>query len=203
MTSQTSKNSPSWRRVVSGGAVVGTLAAGLLTGLGVTTALADPDDSAAETQAPVAAGPPTPCTGADCNRADEETPATPTMTADQALQIIATEYDTGAGGGQISNLIHDILTLRAQGFKPSNANKLAIQEALEHRPNQAPLLEALKATLAYQRKLQAQAQNSVQGPAPAQIAVGPTPGPLPPGGAQPGPSVGVTGPGAGITMPIG
>ena len=27
----------------------------------------------------------------------------PTMTADQALAIIATEYDTGAGGGQISN----------------------------------------------------------------------------------------------------
>ena len=49
------------------------------------------------------------------------------------------------------------MTLRAQGFRPSNANRLAIQDALEHRPNQTPLVEALKATLAYQRKLQAQA----------------------------------------------
>ena len=39
------------------------------------------------------------------------------MTADEALAIIAKEYDMGAGGGQLSNLIHEVLTLRAQGFK--------------------------------------------------------------------------------------
>ena len=79
------------------------------------------------------------------------------MTADQALAIINNEYALGDGGGQLSTLIDDVMKLRAQGFKPSNANKLAIEDALEHRPNQTPLVEALKATLQYQRKLQAQA----------------------------------------------
>ena len=43
------------------------------------------------------------------------------------------------------------------GLQPSNANKVAIQEALDKRPNQAPLIDALKSTIAYQRKIQAQA----------------------------------------------
>ena len=95
------------------------------------------------------------------------------MTADQALAIIDSDYDLGAGGGQLSNLIHEVLVLRAQGFKPSNANKLAIEEALEHRPNQTPLVEALKETLAYQRKMQAQAaaQHAAAGRPPASTAV--------------------------------
>ncbi|WP_158019721.1 hypothetical protein [Mycolicibacterium rhodesiae] len=80
------------------------------------------------------------------------------MTADEALMIIYNEYNMGEGGGQLSRLIDDVMNLRAQGFKASNANKLAIQDALDHRPNQAPLIEALKATLQYQRKLQAQQQ---------------------------------------------
>ena len=46
------------------------------------------------------------------------TDAPPPMTADQALAIIATEYDTGAGGGQISTLIHQVLKLRARGLLP-------------------------------------------------------------------------------------
>ncbi len=56
----------------------------------------------------------------------------------------------GAGGGQLSNLIKDVMTLRAQGFMPSNGNKMAIQEALEKRPNQTPLVEALKQTVNFQ-----------------------------------------------------
>ena len=56
MTSQTSKNSRSWRRVVSSGAAVGTLAASVMIGVGESTAFADPEDSV------------TPCTGADCRR---------------------------------------------------------------------------------------------------------------------------------------
>ena len=139
------------------------------------------------------------CTGDDCGKVDP----TPTMTADQALQIIATEYDTGAGGGQISNMIHDILRLRSQGFRPSNGNWLAIEQALEKRPNQAPLIEALKATLSYQQKLKAQAENAVKPPAPSAVVLGPTPGPTP---AQPGvpqPAPGVNGPGGGVVLPIG
>jgi hypothetical protein len=197
MTSQI--ESRSWRRVVGSGAAIGALAAGLMVGLGVSTAFADPDEST-PTPTTAAEGPHAPCTGGECHDDDEQTAATPTMTADQALQIIATQYDTGAGGGQISNMIHDIMRLRSQGFKPSNANKLAIEKALDARPNQEPLIEALKATLEYQRKLQAQANNRVQAPAPAAGPVGPTPGPMPPAG----PGIGITGPaGGGIVMPIG
>jgi hypothetical protein len=197
MTSQTGKNSRSWHRVMCSGAVVGTLAAGLLAGLGVTTAIAQTDDSTTETPAPVAEGPTGPCTGDDCHKTDP----TPTMTADQALSIIANEYDTGAGGGQLSQLVHQVMRLRSQGFRPSNANRLAIEQALEKRPNQSPLVEALKATLSYQKKLQAQKQQAVSqagpqaGPPPV---VGPTAGPMPGGG------VGITGPnGGGIVLPVG
>lgn len=197
MTSQTAKNGRNWRRAASSGAAIGSLAASLLIGLGVSTALAQTDDQTTETPAPAAEGPTGPCTGDDCHKTDP----TPTMTADQALAIIANEYDTGAGGGQISNMIHDIMRLRSQGFKPSNANRLAIEEALDKRPNQAPLIEALSATLSYQKKLKSQADARVQAPAPVAGPPGPTPGPMP-GPAAPG--VGITGPnGGGIVMPIG
>ncbi|MHA3021231.1 hypothetical protein ACXPWS_13330 [Mycobacterium sp. BMJ-28] len=72
-----------------------------------------------------------------------------------ALDDIAAEYDTGAGGGQISNLIHDALKLRALGFLPSRGNYADLQEGLDKRPNQTPLISALKATVDFQRKTQA------------------------------------------------
>jgi hypothetical protein len=178
MTLQTGKNRLGGRTLACG--VAGAaIAAGLMAGFGSSTALADPASPTTEADAP----------------------PTPTMTADQALAIIQSDYDTGAGGGQLSNLIHDVLTLRAQGFKPSNANKVAIQEALDKRPNQAPLIEALEATLDYQRKLKAQTQNAVAGQQPGYgFGVGqPPPGmapALPPGvppdaGQNPGVFVGV------------
>ena len=132
-------------------AVVGSvMAATLLGGFGMATAFAEPGDS---------------CTGAECAKNDPPAApnaqtGTPPMTADQVLMIIDQDYDTGAGGGQLSTLIHDVLKLRAQGFKPSNANKDAIVKALDYRPNQEPLIEALKETLAYQHKMQALQQNA-------------------------------------------
>ncbi|TMS50033.1 hypothetical protein [Mycobacterium sp. DBP42] len=162
----------SWRRVV-GVAVTG---GALVVGLGAPTAAADPAEPTSQADAPA-----------------------PQMTADEALSIVAKDYDTGEGGGQISTLIHDILKLRQQGYKPSNANREAITEALDKRPNQVPLIKALKSTLAYQRKLQAQsnAQISRGGVNPG---VGQFPGgiaPIPGGaGAQPGPS-------GGIQIPLG
>lgn len=191
MTSQTGTNHYGWLRPVIGGLAAGAIAASLVAGFGEWTAFADPGDQTTPTEAPVADGPPAACTGDDCNVAEPQA----TMTAEQALSIIATEYDTGAGGGQLSKLVHQVLALRAKGFKPSNANRLAIEEALDHRPNQAPLIEALQATLAYQRKLQAQAQMSGQGQAPVAIGA-PTPGPTGPSAAAPGPA-------AGVIMPIG
>lgn len=169
MTSGSGANS--WRRVVTGGALV----LGLLVGAGAPTAAADPAQ-------------PTPAADAPGSAA----PAAPPMTADEALSIIARDYDTGEGGGQISTLIHDILKLRQQGYKPSNANREAITKALDKRPNQVPLIDALKSTLSYQRKLQAQSQAQI----PKQGAVNPGILPIPGGGGQPGPS-------GGIQIPLG
>ncbi len=129
-----------WRRGFAGALAGSAIATALVVGINAPTALSAPGDDTTETEAP----------------------ATPTMTAEEALAIIAEDYDTGAGGGQLSNLIHEVLVLRNMGFRPSNANKLAIQKALDKRPNQAPLIEALKSTIAYQRKIQAQAASQQQ-----------------------------------------
>ena len=151
------------------------MAVGLLMGVGGSTALADPAD-------------PTPT----------QPEISPQMSADEALAIIARDYDTGAGGGQLSTLVHEALQLRRLGFKASNANREAIAEALEKRPNQAPLIEALKDTIAYQRRLQAQMQNQIDPHHQPGFTIGggqPPPGmgpALPPGvPADPGQSPGV------------
>jgi hypothetical protein len=181
MTSQTGKDRFDWRRAIVGGLASGVVAVGLMTGFGVSTAFAQPADPT-ETEEPTAeAAGPAPgenCTGDDCARADE---GPQKVSADQVLAQIHTEYAQGDGGGQISKLIDDAMKLRAQGFKPSTANALALQDAMEHRPNQTPLVEALKSTIQYQRKLQTQSQMSAQ-------QGGPVAGPVPviPGGQTPG-----------------
>jgi hypothetical protein len=168
------------RRAVTGAVAGGAMAVGLLMGIGSPTTLADPADPTTQADAP------------------------PAMTADQALAIIAKDYDLGAGGGQLSTLIHDVMKLRAQGFKPSNGNKAAITKALDYRPNQAPLIQALKDTLAYQRKLQAQMQNQVSQSQPG-FNMGQTPLPpgVPPDPGNPNNTGIALVPGTGITQPIG
>ena len=181
MTSQTGKNRLGWRRIVTGGLAGSAVVAGVMAGFGGPTAMADPADPTTQTDTP------------------------PVMTADEALAIIHRDYDLGAGGGQVSTLIHDVLKLRDQGFKPSNANKQAITKALDYRPNQAPLIEALKETLAYQHKLQAQMQNANAGQPPGyNFGVGQPPpgmGPMLPPGLPPGlpPDPGAT-PGIGVFL---
>jgi hypothetical protein len=169
------------RRTVTAALASSAMAVGLLMGIGASTALADPAD-------------PTPT----------QPEISPDMSADEALAIIARDYDMGAGGGQLSTLIHEALKLRSLGFKASNANREAIAAALEKRPNQTPLIEALKETIAYQRKLQAQMQNANTGQQPG-FNMGQTP--LPPG-VPPDPGnpnntgIGLI-PGTAITQPIG
>ena len=178
MTLQTGMNRHRWLPIVTGGLAFGAVAAGVMGGLGAPTVWADPAEPSTQTDAP------------------------PPMTADEALAIIDKDYDTGAGGGQLSTLIHDVLKLRALGFTPSNANKDAITKALDYRPNQAPLIDALKETLAYQRKMQALQQNANNPTQPGFTIGQPPPGmgsPVPPGvGVNPGAS-----PGAGIFLPSG
>ena len=165
-----------WRRVA--GALAGSAIAGaLIVGVGAPTALSAPGDD---------------------GTTDTDAPATPTMTGDEALAIIQRDYDLGAGGGQLSQLIHEVLVLRNLGFKPSNANKVAIQEALDHRPNQAPLIAALKSTIAYQRKIQAQSVAQQQQGAQPGFSIGGAPAPFDQGGVILG------GPGgSSVNMPVG
>jgi hypothetical protein len=156
MTSQTSTNRNGWQRAIIGALASGAMAVGLMAGFAAPTAFAQPAEPT-ETETPTAEAdaPPRPCTGDDCARNDE--PEAQSMSADEALNIIYTEYSQGDGGGQVSKLIDDAMKLRAQGFRPSSANAAALEDALAHRPHQTPLVLALQETIAYQRKLQAQA----------------------------------------------
>jgi hypothetical protein len=76
------------------------------------------------------------------------------------LDDIGAKYMEGAGGGQISNFVKEALTLRALGFKPSKGNLEALQAGWDYLPNQSRIVDALKETVAYQRKMQALAQNA-------------------------------------------
>ena len=111
------------RRPLISALACGVVAGSLFAGIGAQAAIAAPGDDTTDT-------------------------AAPKMTGEQALAIIQQDYDLGAGGGQLSNYVHEVLVLRNLGFRPSKANQTAIAEALEKRPNQAPLVEALKATVA-------------------------------------------------------
>jgi hypothetical protein len=119
------------------------------------------------------------------------------------LDDVGAKYMEGAGGGQISNFAKQALTLRALGFKPSKSNLDALQAGWDYLPNQSRLVDALKETLAHQRKLQAEVQNA-KSPAQSGAGMGPAqpPGVPPnPGDQNPGGSLGV--PGATINQPIG
>lgn len=175
MTSQANVNRTGWRRAVTGAVAGGALAVGLLVGGAAPTAFA------------------VPTTGAD------EPPA-PKMSTDEALAIVVADYDTGEGGGQLAQLIHDVQVLRSQGYRPSSANGKAIAEALDKRPNQKPLVEALQRTVANQRKQQARSNAQIPQQGGFDPGVGQFPegiAPFPGGaGAQPGPS-------GGIQIPLG
>jgi hypothetical protein len=117
------------------------------------------------------------------------------------LDDIGAKYMEGAGGGQISNFVKEALTLRALGFKPSKGNLEALQAGWDYLPNQTRIVEALKDTVAYQRKLQALQQNANNpsqpgynfgiGQAPAGMAPAVPPGvPVQPG-QNPGVFIGV------------
>lgn len=134
MTSQSGRNRRDWRRAITGGA----LAIGLMAAFGAPAAVAEPE--------------PTPVTDAPPSEQAEA----PAPTGD-VLALIASEYMAGAGGGQVSNFVKEALQLRALGFRPSKGNIDALTEALDKRPNQTPLVDALKQTVSYQRTLQRRA----------------------------------------------
>ena len=93
------------------------------------------------------------------------------------LDDLQQQYDIGSSGGEISTLVHSVVKMRAQGYRPSKGNMADIQAALDQRPNEMPLIKALKATVAFQTRTQSRANATPQSP----IVVGGTPGGLPPG----------------------
>ena len=88
--------------------------------------------------------------------AADTTAAGTTAAAGDVLDQLADEYTVGSGGGQLANLLKTCLQLRAMGFRPSKANLQEITAAMAYRPNQLPLIAALKDTIAYQGKVKAQ-----------------------------------------------
>jgi hypothetical protein len=184
MTSHTGKNHLGWRRAATGAVAGSALALGLLMGIGSPAAVAEPE--------------PTPQ-----DEASPTTEAAVPQTADEVLAIIQRDYDLGAGGGQLSNFIHEVLVLRSQGYMPSNANKEAIVEALEHRPNQTPLIEALKQTVSYQRTLQARAAAAGAQPGGSTAGINQLPPGQQPDPTNPDNSGVFIGPSGGINQPVG
>ena len=120
------------------------------------------------------------------------------------LDDLAEQYVIGTGGGQLSKLLKVSLKLRAMGYKPSQAYLDQVTEAAGYRPNQNPLIEALKNTIAYQAKVKAQTEilrgsgangagmGAAQMPAagnPGMAGPGMTPGGATAGGTQAGAAV--------------
>ena len=133
MTSQNSTNGKSLHRMAVGALTGAALGLGLIVGV-----------------APSVSAQPT-------TKAEE--PPAPRVSPDQILAMISQEYQSGSSGGQVSKLIEQVMTLRARGIRPSIANTQALAAGLDSRPNQGPLIEALQATLSYQRKVMSQAGN--------------------------------------------
>ncbi|MDZ4232684.1 MAG: hypothetical protein U1C73_02745 [Dietzia sp.] len=114
-----------WRRSAATALAGAAVVTGVVVGFAAPTALAQPAEPTTENRAPVS--------------------------PDQILMMISQEYQTGSGGGQVSKLIDQVITLRSRGVRPSVASTRALAAGLEARPNQGPLIEALQATLIDQR----------------------------------------------------
>ncbi|KRD13097.1 hypothetical protein ASE48_30995 [Mycobacterium sp. Root265] len=107
-----------------------------------------------------------PVASAEPDASSQEQPAQ-RVSPDQVLMMISDQYQTGSGGGQVSKLIEQVMTLRQRGIRPSAANAQALLDGLNSRPNQKPLIDALQSTLSYQRRMMnQQASGGSAAPAP-------------------------------------
>lgn len=143
-----------WRRSIAA-ALAGAAVAGGIGSVAAAPAWAQPADTSTENRAPIS--------------------------PDQILLMISEEYQTGAGGGQVSKLIEQVITLRKRGIRPSMSSTRALAAALEKRPNQKPLIEALEGTLVDQRKQFARQGIQAPGGAPTVATPGSPQAPLGPG----------------------
>lgn len=184
-----------WRRGVCTAAAGIAVATGVTLGsVGITYADPSPAPSPGPSSAPSSGSGPVTVPSAVTTTAPKPTIAveggaaagasattTTAAAAGDALDRLAEEYATGAGGGQLSNLLKISLKLRAMGYKPSKQYLDELTAAMKYRPNQLPLIDALKDTIAYQQKLKAQmdilTQAQSQGGTGAAMGAGAAPGP--------------------------
>jgi hypothetical protein len=161
------------RRVSSGVAVAAVAVGSVLGASG--PALAEPSLVPTPTPTPTVAAE----GGAAAGAAAAAAAATATPATGDVLDQLADEYAVGAGGGQLSNLLKLSLKLRSMGFKPSRQYLDELKAAMEYRPNQLPLIDALKDTIAYQQKLKAQMEilSNAQSQQGAATGAGAAPGP--------------------------
>ncbi len=144
--------SRSWRCLAATVLTGAVVAGGLGFAVAVPTSWAQPADSSTQSQ----------------ETAAQERPRR--VSPDQILMTISQEYQTGAGGGQVSKLIDQVITLRKRGIRPSRSSTQALAAALDKRPNQKPLIEALKMTLVDQRRQFSRQGIQAPGGAPAVAA---------------------------------
>lgn len=187
------------RRSLRNAAAGAALSAGLVLGP-VLTAVAHADPSLVPTPTPK---PTVAAEGGAAAGVTSAAAAAPNAAPD-VLDALAEEYAVGSGGGQLSNLLKVSLKLRAMGYKPSKQYLDELRTAMNYRPNQLPLIDALKDTIAYQSKLKAQMDvltkaqsqqnsgNAVMGAGPMPAAGNPAnlvPGAPAPGAVVPAPPV--------------
>jgi hypothetical protein len=136
----------------------GNRVAGVAVGLGLVlgpAGLAGADPSLVPSPTPK---PTTTVEGGAATAGTTTAAAAGTRAAGDVLDQLAEEYAIGSGGGQLSNLLKASLKMRAMGYRPSKANLDALSQAMQYRPNQIPMIQALKDTIAYQQKVMAQTQ---------------------------------------------
>jgi hypothetical protein len=81
----------------------------------------------------------------------------PGMARADVIDDLANEFTTASGGGEIPSLLNQSVKLRNAGFKPTTGELNAIEDSLKQRPNQTPMINALKAAVAGQTHRMAQA----------------------------------------------
>ena len=108
------------------------------------------------------------------------------MTGDQALVLLQQQYDPAQAAARSPTSCTRCWYCGTSVSGHRRRTRPPLVEALEKRPNQAPLVEALKSTVAYQRKLQAQAAAQQAPGANPGFAIGGAPAPF----NQPGAIIG-------------
>ena len=82
----------------------------------------------------------------------------PGLARADVIDDLTNEFTAASGGGEIPSLLNQTIKLRAAGFKPTNGELGAIEDSLKYRPNQTPMINALKAAVAGQTHRMAQAK---------------------------------------------